>query len=342
MELKTINIAFTDFYTDFNPQDNFIINTLRKKYDVQIVCDKSQHVDILFYSFQGSDHYLWPFDIIRVYFTGENDVPDFNECDYGISFQRINFGNRHLRLPLYCVHGTFDGVFAKRTLSDADAINRGFCSAVLSNSVACEPYRLSIIEKIIRIRDIGFGGSYKNNVGGRVPDKISFCKKYKFNLALENSKVDGYITEKIVDAFASEAIPIYWGAQDVVEDFNPGSFINLNDFNNLDEAVEYIKKVDSDDSLYLKMLNEEKINRNNQAISWEQDLQAFLDSIITNPHKYTSKYGYSGRRRLNYIEMNAYFENALFRHIFRLFLRLFKKNIFFICSHRDIDYRSRI
>ena len=43
---RTIKINFADFWSDFNPNDNFIINVLRKQYDVDVV-DKP---DYLFFS----------------------------------------------------------------------------------------------------------------------------------------------------------------------------------------------------------------------------------------------------------------------------------------------------
>ena len=38
---------------------------------------------------------------VKIYFTGENDVPDFNLADYALGFHYIDFGDRYLRFPLY-------------------------------------------------------------------------------------------------------------------------------------------------------------------------------------------------------------------------------------------------
>lgn len=81
-------------------------------------------------------------------------------------------------------------------------------------------------------------------------------KPYKFVLALENTSLNGYITEKIVNPMLSNSIPIYWGSDDVNIHFNSKSFININDFDSYDECVEYIKKVDNDDKLYNDILKE--------------------------------------------------------------------------------------
>ena len=61
---------------------------------------------------------------------------------------------------------------------------------------------------------------------------------------------------KICDIFKSNTVPIYWGSSEVIQDFNPKSFINSNDFSNFDELVEFIKKVDNDDILYASYFKE--------------------------------------------------------------------------------------
>jgi hypothetical protein len=72
----------------------------------------------------------------------------------------------------------------------------------------------------------------------------------------------GYITEKLIMPMLSSAIPIYLGAEDVSEYFNPKSFINVNDFENFEECIHYILKVDSDNALYQSILNEPYFHNN--------------------------------------------------------------------------------
>jgi len=51
--------------------------------------------------------------------------------------------------------------------------------------------------------------------------------QFAFNVAMENTIASGYITEKIGNAFKSGSIPIYWGANEINDFFNPSSFINV-------------------------------------------------------------------------------------------------------------------
>ena len=48
---------------------------------------------------------------------------------------------------------------------------------------------------------------------------IDVFKNYRFVLAVENTQVYYYITEKIMIAFLSGAIPIYWGDKNIYEHF---------------------------------------------------------------------------------------------------------------------------
>ena len=106
------------------------------------------------------------------------------------------------------------------------------------------------------------GGSYKNNVGGCVKNKTEFLLNYKFSIAMENSNGDGYISEKIVDSFISGTIPIYYGSYMIDEYINPKAYVLVNGPRDLEDKIEYIKKIDNDDELYKSILKEKVyINR---------------------------------------------------------------------------------
>ena len=84
---------------------------------------------------------------------------------------------------------------------------------------------------------------------------------YKFVIAMENSKYDGYITEKIVNAFYSGAIPIYWGCNTVVQHFNKKAFINVNDFHSFEDCVNYVISLDD---TTIQQMSEEPIYMDNE------------------------------------------------------------------------------
>lgn len=70
----------------------------------------------------------------------------------------------------------------------------------------------------------GFGGAF------RLTDlpKRDLMKPYVFNLCPENSVGEGYITEKIPEAFLAGCVPItYCRPEDLALDFNPRAVVNL-------------------------------------------------------------------------------------------------------------------
>ena len=69
-------------------------------------------------------------------------------------------------------------------------------------------------------------------------------RAFGFVVAMENSVVPGYVTEKIGHAFNAGSVPIYWGDRAGVESFfNPDAFINVLDYPTIDKAAESIVEI---------------------------------------------------------------------------------------------------
>lgn len=102
-----------------------------------------------------------------------------------------------------------------------------------------------------------------------VLDKLDFLKEYKFTIAFENFSSPGWVTEKLTHPMLVNSIPIYVGHKDVSKEFNTKSFINYNDFRSMKEFIDFIIKVDNDDKLYEKILNEPWYKENNLPRDWD-------------------------------------------------------------------------
>lgn len=236
--MKKIRIKFVDFATDFNTKDNEFTKILEEKYNVEIVDKNPEYV---FHSSFGNNYLNY--DCIRIFYTGECITPDFNLTDYALAFDRISFGDRYLRMPLYRLfqyRKKYDMLF-DRPKTDSIDKSKEFCNFVVSNCFA-DDIRLKIYEALSRYKKVNSGGRFRNNVGGPVPDKFEFQRKHKFSIAFENGIYDGYATEKIVDAFAAGTIPIYLGDPRIHLDFNEESFINGHRFSCLEDLVKKSKK----------------------------------------------------------------------------------------------------
>ena len=80
---------------------------------------------------------------------------------------------------------------------------------------------------------------------------------YNFVMAMENRRVPGYITEKIVNAYAAGAIPVFWGTSWVSRFFNSNSFVDLSKFLSVNRAARYILNMGKTD--IEKIMSEEPV-----------------------------------------------------------------------------------
>lgn len=248
--LPRLRLKFADFHAGFDPQDNFFVRLLRRRYDVEVAADAPYLIFARFgYDFLRHDG-------IRIFYAGENVRPNFDLCDYALAFDHLAFGDRYLRLPLYRLYEDAYRAALAPAAIPADAAQRKFCSYVVSNRRVsrADSARAQIFQKLSAVRRVESGGRQFNNVGGPVRDKLAFLRGCKFNIAFENASTPGYTTEKIIEARAARTVPIYWGNPQIATELNPRAFVNCHDYPDLDAVVRRVQELDRDDAAYLAML----------------------------------------------------------------------------------------
>lgn len=290
---RHIRINFIDFWDDFIPEKSLFYRLLSDRYDIEL----SDTPDYLFCSVFGDGHLRY--DCIKIFYTGENQCPDFNLYDYGIGFERMSLGDRYFRFPIYYLYTSdFAAMQLKHMITNLDE-KANFCSFVYSNNNA-SPHREEFLNTLSEYKTVSSGGRYRNNVGGPVADKLQFQLAHKFSIAFENSSYPGYCTEKLVQAFAARTIPIYWGDEHVGESFDEGSFINCHKYASWDEVVEEVKRIDKDDALCMRMMQTPALRfpkEDNHTATLER-LTDFLTHIIEQPLDKAKRYNryYWGKR----------------------------------------------
>ena len=75
-----------------------------------------------------------------------------------------------------------------------------------------------------------------------IDSKRQALDRYKFSITIENSIQPGYWTEKIVDCFATQTIPIFWGDSSINEHFNANGIIHFTTINELRQILNEINK----------------------------------------------------------------------------------------------------
>ena len=299
----TVRIEDLDIFPGLERQAEFFIDILRRRYDVTILTDKVQKPDILFFTCYGGNNLKWN-NSIRIYYTAERDFPNYNLCDYAIGLSDIGIPNRFLHFPIYVFYNDLLRKYESIDPTDVDpnwALEREFCSTVVSDPFRDRIY-FDLFKKLNEYKTIASGGRLDNTTGFRVPDKLEFIKNYKFNLAFENMKAPGYVTEKLLEPFVARTVPIYWGSSDwAKKEFGEGGYIDISDFDTLDQAVEYIKKVDNDNDLYMQILRR-GAQMSHTYEEWCNILLDYLTHIIEHGERI-----YDCRRNYSYNERSIYY-----------------------------------
>lgn len=288
---RKLKIAFVGFNSSCPLQERVIYRLLAERYDLEL-SSAPEYVIV-----QGTDHFEhWKFSsAVKIQLMGENAVPDFNAFDYAVGFHHLSFGDRYLRCPLFALYRDYRSLVERTAvMSDEQLVRRAFCSFVVSNSAYADPLRREFFERLSKYRPVASGGRWLNNIGGPVKDKLAFCRGYKFNLAFENSAVEGYTTEKIMEAYAAETVPIYFGNPTVETDFRRESMVVVADKSDVERAIDEVMALDQDDRAYLAKCRERPFAETNPLI-YEERLVNFLASIFAREPKSAlrrAEYGY--------------------------------------------------
>ena len=259
---------------------------LTKHYEIEL----SETPEYLFCSVFGDEHLKY--DCVKIFYTGENQCPDFNLYDYAIGFEHLSLGDRYMRLPIYYLN-RYQRYFRLMQDKHVKPITEkeAFCSFVYSNDRA-SAVREQFFDQLSEYKKVSSGGRYRNNIGGPVEDKLEFELKHKFSFSFENSSYPGYCTEKLVQSFAAQTVPIYWGDPTAAETFNKEAFINCLDYSSWDEVLEAVKRVDADPELYEQMLKTPALKHpeTDSVEAKMSELSAFLCHIMDQPCEQAKRY----------------------------------------------------
>lgn len=159
-------------------------------------------------------------------------------------------------------------------------VNNKFYRKIQNELLTSRERIISFFEKYKGILDLyGKGWKYKN-FKGSIVNKIDCIKNYKFCICIENMSMNGYITEKIFDCFASGCIPVYLGAKNI-ENYIPKScFIDFRDFANEQKLYEFMKKMTKQEyNEYINKIQEFLLSENAYLFSIDNFIKIFLNLI---------------------------------------------------------------
>ncbi len=295
MKKNELKIYFIDFWTHFNKKDNYFFHLLSTKYNV-VVTDNNP--DILFVSnfHRASDNF---FDkkyknSKKIFYTGEDTYPNDEIYDATLTFKKTY--EKNYRLPLWVLHLnwfnvplkkkrdiSFHGDIKNLLTKDKKFKKNKFCSFISSKET---DERVAFVSELNKYRTIDCPGDVLNNykkLKGRGDQKYksNFLKKYTFNISFENTNSDGYVTEKIIQPMFVNTLPIYWGTKEVKKDFNPKSFIYIDDFTSYGQAIKHIQDIFENRELYNEILSEPWFHGNEIPTQFRPtSILNFLENIL--------------------------------------------------------------
>ena len=252
LKIGIVDSCSADFYKEI----------LALRYDLTI---DQENPDFLFFGDEnfGTINLQYSKDkCIKIFHTGENRRPENYDCHYAMTFDH-NLNPWHYRLPGWALVPFFYKKYEFTHILNAHNIKHPktkFC--VFMHRNPNNNLRNIFFHELCKYKKVDSAGPLFNNVGFLLGDqydaKLDFIKDYKFVLSFENSSYPGYVTEKIMDGFYVNSIPIYWGSATVDLDFNEDAFINAGKFHSIQSVIDHIIKIDNDDALYNNMISQTK------------------------------------------------------------------------------------
>jgi hypothetical protein len=99
--------------------------------------------------------------------------------------------------------------------------------------------RHTVIEHFHPMIDGLFGRGYLP-----LENKIDGLRDFRYTFVIENVRTNYFFTEKLIDAFMTGTVPIFWGCPDIAKFFDPDGMIQFETFDQLDSIVKQISQDD--------------------------------------------------------------------------------------------------
>jgi|688.fasta_scaffold287453_2 hypothetical protein len=113
----------------------------------------------------------------------------------------------------------------------------------------------------------------------RIESKNVLFEKAKYHIVVENASRENWVTEKVIDCFATKTIPIYWGCPNIGEFFNEEGVIK---FNTLEELDSILNNLDLEYYEKLQNVIEENYEKSKQYYDFHKRVENEINNIIYN------------------------------------------------------------
>jgi hypothetical protein len=180
-----------------------------------------------------------PYSFIRNHY---NNFDNIFTCDDSL----LSLSDKFVYVPIGCtwINEEYRKIYNKDKMT----------SIIVSfkNSTVGQRLRHKVVSDFGNMLDV-MGNGYK-----RIQNKIEGLAPYCYSVVIENSQLDSYFTEKIIDCFMTGTIPIYWGCSTIGKYFDSKGIIQFDNISDLDNILKSISYQDYQNRMSAIISNFEK------------------------------------------------------------------------------------
>jgi hypothetical protein len=268
--------VFYDNFIGYDPP-SYLINKTFANHIQLVRVNSYEECDIHIYAYQINTQepkFIKNSKKIHIQLSGEPEHYDPNQFDLSVGSFKTDLSRKMISLPYILQWLYYDNPthlfnqLVTRPLRTVETIPQKFCCFIVSNP-RCE-VRNRFFDKMNARMKVDSWGRYKNNMGSLLPGGHStdafaaFISQYKFIICFENSEIDYYVSEKLLNPIRARIVPIYWGTQRATDFFNKDSFLMLEDSSDkgMDSFIKKIIDINNNDNKWLSIVNTQFINNN--------------------------------------------------------------------------------
>jgi len=112
--------------------------------------------------------------------------------------------------------------------------------------------------------------------------KRELASQFKFTLAFENfAGSDGYISEKLFDAFCAGSVPIYLGDSQIDTIVSKDSFVDARQFQSPTDLLQYVRDCDEEEWRMMKSAGEEALLSLEEKFGNQQFVDAAMSALTS-------------------------------------------------------------
>ncbi|MEI0548941.1 glycosyltransferase family 10 [Brachyspira intermedia] len=278
---KVLFMKETNYFKDITKGSEsaffLILKLILEKYDINLLYSIYNPDIELFHAYGSSDKILTSKSKIKIFFTMEavkrfGDYP-IDYTDLCLGFNYID-SEKYIRLPLW-MYANFciseinkDNIYKKIIDINNIKFKKTKFASLISTWGGIGNLRKVIYKRLEKIDKVYCPSAFMHNddtlKNDFADDKLEYLKQFKFNICPENCIEDGYITEKLFDAFNAGCVPIWNGYKNLEGDvINKNAVLYWEENSDNEDIIKEIYNMHKNDDLYDKFVSQPRFNVDN-------------------------------------------------------------------------------